>query len=160
LRPPGILPLPKPCRATGHDENGRNGARITSPIGTCKTRAVEPCACPRDLFTRLAHGHLAKNIDALRSWTCMPAAKPSQQAHPGDPSERVMSAHDGKSVSRHRRKSCPQAKSQRGGDDDYDQGPGSGISYRRTARPPGPAGRGKVTRYQVPVPRTSDRSRP
>jgi hypothetical protein len=82
------LPLPKPCRATGHDENGRNGARITSPIGTCKTRAVEPCACPRDLFTRLAHGHLAKNIDALRSWTCVPAAKPSQQAHPGVPSER------------------------------------------------------------------------
>jgi transposase len=29
---------------------------------------VEPYAYLRDLFTRLANGHLANNIDALRPW--------------------------------------------------------------------------------------------
>jgi len=48
----------------GHDEGGRSWARFASLIGTCNTRGVEPHACLRDLFTRLANGHLAKDIDA------------------------------------------------------------------------------------------------
>ena len=34
----------------------------------CKMNGVEPYAYLRDLFTRLAHGHLAKDIDALMPW--------------------------------------------------------------------------------------------
>ena len=63
--PLGILTLPKPCRATGHDEGGRNWARFANLIGTCKTRGVEPYAYLRDLFIRLANGHLDKDIDGL-----------------------------------------------------------------------------------------------
>ena len=63
------MALPKPCRATGHDEGGRNWARFASLIGTCKTRGVEPCAYLRDLFTKLANGHLARDIDDLMPWT-------------------------------------------------------------------------------------------
>jgi len=53
----------------GHDEGGRNWARVASLIGTCKTRGVEPYAYLRDLFTKLANRHLAKHIDALMPWT-------------------------------------------------------------------------------------------
>ena len=42
--PLGILALPKPCRAMGHDEGGRNWARFASLIGTCKLSGVEPYA--------------------------------------------------------------------------------------------------------------------
>jgi transposase len=52
----------------GHDEGGRNWARFASLIGTCKMNGVEPYAYLRDLFTRLANGHLAKDIDALLPW--------------------------------------------------------------------------------------------
>jgi transposase len=52
----------------GHDEGGKNWARFASLIGTCKMNGVEPYAYLRDLFTRLAHGHLAKDIDALMPW--------------------------------------------------------------------------------------------
>ena len=52
----------------GHDEGGRNWARFASLIGTCKMNGVEPYAYLRDLFTRLANGHLAKDIDALMPW--------------------------------------------------------------------------------------------
>ncbi len=52
----------------GHDEGGRNWARFASLIGTCKMNGVEPYAYLRDLFTRLANGHLAKGIDALMPW--------------------------------------------------------------------------------------------
>ncbi|NCU20438.1 IS66 family transposase [Candidatus Falkowbacteria bacterium] len=52
----------------GHDEGGRNWARFASLIGTCKMNGVEPYAYLRDLFTRLANGHLASNIDALMPW--------------------------------------------------------------------------------------------
>ena len=48
--------MPKPCRAMGHDEGGRNWARFASLIGTCKMNGVEPYAYLRDLFTRLANG--------------------------------------------------------------------------------------------------------
>jgi transposase len=52
----------------GHDEGGRNWARFASLIGTCKMNGVEPYAYLRDLFTNLANGHLARDIDALMPW--------------------------------------------------------------------------------------------
>jgi transposase len=52
----------------GHDEGGRNWARFASLIGTCKMNGVEPYAYLRDLFTKLAIGHLARDIDALMPW--------------------------------------------------------------------------------------------
>ena len=52
----------------GHDEGGRNWARFASLIGTCKMNGVEPYAYMRDLFTKLANGHLARDIDALMPW--------------------------------------------------------------------------------------------
>jgi transposase len=62
----------------GHDEGGRNWARFASLIGTCKMNGVEPYAYLRDLFTRLANGHLKKDIDALMPWAHIPPAKASQ----------------------------------------------------------------------------------
>ena len=53
----------------GHGEGGRNWARFASLIGTCKMNGVEPYAYLRDLFTKLANGHLARDIDALMPWT-------------------------------------------------------------------------------------------
>ncbi|MBL4877792.1 MAG: IS66 family transposase [Hyphomonas sp.] len=53
----------------GHDEGGRNWARFASLIGTCKMNGVEPYAYLRDLFTKLANGHLAQDIDALMPWS-------------------------------------------------------------------------------------------
>ncbi len=52
----------------GHDEGGRNWARFASLIGTCKMNDVEPYAYLKDLFTRLANGHLDKNIELLMPW--------------------------------------------------------------------------------------------
>ena len=52
----------------GHDEGGRNWARFASLIGTCKMNGVEPYAYLRDMFTKLANGHLASDIDALMPW--------------------------------------------------------------------------------------------
>ena len=52
----------------GHDEGGRNWARFASLIGTCKMNGVEPYAYLRDLFTKLANGHLARDTDALMPW--------------------------------------------------------------------------------------------
>jgi transposase len=52
----------------GHDEGGRNWARFASLIGTCKMNGVEPYAYLRDLFTKLAGGHLDRDIDALMPW--------------------------------------------------------------------------------------------
>ncbi|MCZ7466739.1 MULTISPECIES: IS66 family transposase [Rhizobium/Agrobacterium group] len=62
----------------GHDEGGRNWARFASLIGTCKMNAVEPYAYLCDLFTRLANGHLAKDIDALMPWAYAARIKASQ----------------------------------------------------------------------------------
>jgi len=52
----------------GHDEGGRNWARFASLIGTCKMNGVEPYAYLRDLFTKLANGHLVRDIDELMPW--------------------------------------------------------------------------------------------
>ena len=53
----------------GHDEGGRNWARFASLIGTCKMNGVEPYLYLRDLFTKLANGHLAQDIDDLMPWS-------------------------------------------------------------------------------------------
>ena len=47
----------------GHDQGGRKRAQ---------TRRVELFACRRVLFTKPANRHLAKDIDALMPWACMP----------------------------------------------------------------------------------------
>jgi transposase len=60
----------------GHDEGGRSWARFASLIGTCKMNGVEPYAYLVDLFTRLANGHLDKDIDALMPWAYIPTPKP------------------------------------------------------------------------------------
>ena len=52
----------------GHDEGGRNWARFTSLIGTCKMNDVEPYAYLRNLFIKMANGHLASDIGALMPW--------------------------------------------------------------------------------------------
>ncbi|WP_454068167.1 IS66 family transposase [Brucella anthropi] len=62
----------------GHDEGGRNWARFASLIGTCKMNGVEPYAYLCDLFTCLANGHLAKDIDALMPWAYAARIKASQ----------------------------------------------------------------------------------
>lgn len=62
----------------GHDEGGRNWARFASLIGTCKMNGVEPYAYLVDLFTRLANGHLQKDIDALMPWAYAAASQPTQ----------------------------------------------------------------------------------
>jgi len=59
----------------GHDEGGRSWARFASLIGSCKMNAVEPYAYLVDLFTRLASGHLNKDIDTLMPWAYVPAAQ-------------------------------------------------------------------------------------
>lgn len=59
----------------GHDEGGRNWARFASLIGTCKMNGVEPYAYLRDLFIKLANGHLARDTDALMPWAYVPQDK-------------------------------------------------------------------------------------
>jgi transposase len=68
----------------GHDEGGRSWARFASLIGTCKINGVEPYGYLADLFTRLANGHLDKDIDALMPWAHTPAAKPKATSNPGE----------------------------------------------------------------------------
>jgi len=62
----------------GHDECGRSWARFASLIGSCKMNGVEPYAYLRDLFTKLANGHLDKDIDTLMPWAYAAAPIPSQ----------------------------------------------------------------------------------
>jgi transposase len=61
----------------GHDEGGCSWARFASLIGSCKMNGVEPYAYLRDLFTKLANGHLDKDIDDLMPWAYAVDAKPS-----------------------------------------------------------------------------------
>jgi transposase len=62
----------------GHDEGGRNWARFASLIGSCKLNGVDPYAYLRDLFTKLAAGHLDKDIDTLMPWAYAGASEPSK----------------------------------------------------------------------------------
>jgi len=52
----------------GHDAGGDAWARYASLIGSCKMNGVEPYAYLKDLFTKLANGHLDKDIDELMPW--------------------------------------------------------------------------------------------
>ncbi len=56
------------CLFAGHDEGGQKWARFASLIGRCKMNGADPYLYLRDLFTSIAHGHLAKDIDALMPW--------------------------------------------------------------------------------------------
>ena len=47
-------------------------------IGTCKVNGVEPYAYLKDLFTKLANGHLDKDIDALMPWAYAAISSPSR----------------------------------------------------------------------------------
>ena len=63
----------------GHDEGGRSWARMASLIGTAKMNGIDPYAYLVHLFTRLAQGHLNKDIDALMPWAYAAAdSNPSQ----------------------------------------------------------------------------------
>lgn len=52
----------------GHDDGARSWASFASLIGTCRMNGVEPYAYLVGLFTKLAAGHLNKDIDALMPW--------------------------------------------------------------------------------------------
>lgn len=52
----------------GHDEGGAHWARYASLIGSCKMNGIDPCAYLTNLFTKLANGHLEKDIDDLMPW--------------------------------------------------------------------------------------------
>ena len=62
----------------GHDEGGRSWARMASLIGSAKMNGVDPYAYLLYLFTRLAQGHLNKDIDALMPWAYATNSNPSQ----------------------------------------------------------------------------------
>lgn len=49
----------------GHDEGGRNWARIASLIETCKLNSVDPFAYLTETLRAIAHGHRASRIDDL-----------------------------------------------------------------------------------------------
>ncbi len=68
----------------GHDEGARCWARFASLIGTCRMNGVEPYAYLLDLYTKLANGHLEKDIDALMPWAYA-AATSSQMSSPETP---------------------------------------------------------------------------
>lgn len=57
----------------GHDEGGRNWARIASLIGTCKLNGVEPFAYMTFLLEALAAGHPQARIDELMPWNHKPS---------------------------------------------------------------------------------------
>ncbi len=61
----------------GHDDGARSWSRFASLIGTCRMNGVEPYAYLFDLFTKLANGHLNKDIDALMPWANAAANTPN-----------------------------------------------------------------------------------
>ena len=68
----------------GHDDAARCWARFASLIGTCRINGFEPYAYLLNLYTKLANGHLEKNIDALMPWAHA-VATPSEMSSPGTP---------------------------------------------------------------------------
>ena len=68
----------------GHDDGARSSAAFASLIGTCRINGVEPYAYLVDLFTKLANGHLDKDIDALMPWAYA-AEKSQDTSSPGTP---------------------------------------------------------------------------
>ena len=53
-------------------------ARMASLIGSAKMNGGDPYAYLLYLFTRLAQGHLNKDIDALMPWAYAASSTPSQ----------------------------------------------------------------------------------
>jgi transposase len=51
---------------------------MASLIGSAKMNGVDPYAYLVYLFTRLAQGHLNKDIDALMPWAYAASSNPSQ----------------------------------------------------------------------------------
>ena len=68
----------------GHDEGASSWARFASLIGTCRLHDVNPYDYLLDLYTKLANGHLDKDIDALMPWAYA-AQKSSQMSSSGCP---------------------------------------------------------------------------
>jgi len=66
----------------GHDDGARSWARFASLIGTCRINGVEPYAYLLDLYTKLANGHLEKDIDALMPWAYADASQVSSSGTP------------------------------------------------------------------------------
>jgi transposase len=57
----------------GHDEGGRNWARLASLIATCRLNGVEPFAWLKATLTAIAHGHPQARIEELMPWNFTPA---------------------------------------------------------------------------------------
>lgn len=68
----------------GHDDGARSWASFASLIGTCRMNGVEPYAYLVGLFTKLAAGHLNKDIDALMPWAYA-EEKSKDVSSPGTP---------------------------------------------------------------------------
>jgi transposase len=68
----------------GHDEGACSWARFASLIGTCRLNDVNPYDYLLDLYTKLANGHLEKDIGALMPWAYA-AEISSQTSSPGTP---------------------------------------------------------------------------
>ena len=68
----------------GHDDGARSWARFASLIGTCRLNNVNPYDYLLDLYTKLANGHLKKDIDALMPWAYA-AETSSQTSSSGTP---------------------------------------------------------------------------
>ncbi|WP_415184660.1 transposase domain-containing protein [Phaeovulum sp.] len=57
------MALPKPCRATGHDEGGQTWDRIASLIETCKMNRSDPYAYLRQTLEAISNGHPKAQIE-------------------------------------------------------------------------------------------------
>jgi hypothetical protein len=73
IAPLGILAMPKPCQATGHDEGGIAWGRIVSLIETCKINGIEPFAYLKATLTAIANGHPQCRLDDLLPWNFKPS---------------------------------------------------------------------------------------
>ena len=73
---PANLNLPEVLPLLRHDDGARCWARFASLIGTCRINGVEPYAYLLDLYTKLANGHLKKDIAALMPWAYGAATSP------------------------------------------------------------------------------------
>ena len=58
----------------GHDEGGRNWARIASLIETCKLNSVDPFAYLADTLREIATGHRDNRVDDLMPWAFSPSS--------------------------------------------------------------------------------------
>jgi hypothetical protein len=66
--------MPKPCRATGHDEGGKAWGRTASLIETAKIKNVEPFAYLKATLEAIAAGHPQHRIYKLLPWNFQPSS--------------------------------------------------------------------------------------